>query len=281
MSTVVFWSPLQGGSGNSAHAAATAATIGMDYRLKSLLAHGGMVKERVEGAFHMAAYPLDHAQIHFQDHGMDALERLCLNRRLTRDNLQDYTLSLLPERLDLVQGTAKLEGTMPGYRKQMLQSICTIANNRYDLVLADAGCGTPKEGSGDQALLEMADLIVVSLNQNIKGLELFFKNGGCPEVVAKKPHLVVMGRYDKYSHCTLNNVKRRFGYKGSIHGIPYTTDFLDAWNMRGVLPFLQRSRNLNNRQPSGAFLESVRSLAKDILIQLDMTSMLKLVERGA
>ncbi|MBE9915731.1 hypothetical protein G8C92_17080 [Paenibacillus donghaensis] len=281
MSTVAFWSPLQGGSGNSAHAAATSVTIGMDYRLKSLLMHGGMAKERVEGAFHTASHPLDHSLIHFQDHGMDALERMCLNRRLTRDNLQDYTLPLLPDRLDLVQGTAKTEGTLPGYRKELLQSICMIANHRYDLVLVDAGGGIPKEGSGDLALLESADLIVVSLNQSIKSLDLFFEDGSCPAVVAQKPHIIVLGRYDKHSHCTLSNVKRRFGYKGSIHGIPYTTDFLDAWNMRGVLPFLQRSRNLNSRQPAAAFLASIRLLVRDILTQLEMTSVLKLVERGA
>ncbi|MEC0371507.1 hypothetical protein [Paenibacillus chibensis] len=281
MSTVAFWSPLQGGSGTSAHTAVAAVTMGMDYRLKLLLAHGGMAKERVEGAFQTASYSLDHSLVTFQDHGMDALERLCLNRRLTRDNLQDYTLPLLPERVDIVQGNAKQDGTMPGYRKQLLNSICTVANQCYDLVFADAGSGKPKEGSGDQALLEAADMIIVNLNQSIEALDLFFKDGGCPDGIKDKPHIVVLGRYDKYSHCTLNNVKRRFGYKGPIHGIPYTTDFLDAWNMRSVLPYLQRSRNLNNRQPSAAFLESVRLLNKDILTQLEMTSALKLVERGA
>ncbi|MWV42275.1 hypothetical protein GRF59_01410 [Paenibacillus sp. HJL G12] len=282
MSMVAFWSPLQGGSGNSAHAAAAAISMGMDYRLKLLLAHGGMAKERVEGAFHTGAYALDHSLISFEDHGMDAIERLCLNRRLTRENLQDYTLPLLPERLDLVQGNAKPEGTMPGYRSQLIQSICTVAAQSYDLVIADAGCGMhPKEGSGDHAFLEAADLVVVSLNQCIEGLESFFKDGRCAAVIQDKPHIIVLGRYDKYSHCTLNNVKRRFGYKGSIHGIPYTTDFMDAWNMRGVLPFLQRSRNLNNRHPTAAFLGSIRSLTKDILTQMEMTSVLKLVERGA
>ncbi|MCJ8012536.1 hypothetical protein MUG84_12425 [Paenibacillus sp. KQZ6P-2] len=282
MSTVVFWSPLQGGSGNSAHTAAAAISMGMDYRLKLLLAHGGMAKERIEGAFQIGAYTLDQSLISFQDHGMDAIERLCVNRRLNRENLRDYTLPLLPDRLDLIQGNAKLEGTMPGYRKQLIQAICSVANQSYDLVIADAGCGIhSNEESGDTALLEAADLIVVSLNQCVEGLELFFKDGRCPAVIKEKPHIVVLGRYDKYSHCTLNNVKRRFGYKGSIHGIPYNTDFLDAWNMRSVLPYIQRSRNLNSRHPSAAFLESVRSLTKDILTQLEMTSVLKLVERGA
>ncbi|MEI0737067.1 hypothetical protein VQ056_11000 [Paenibacillus sp. JTLBN-2024] len=64
----------------------------------------GMAKERVEGAFPMSAYALDHSLVAFQDHGMDALERLCMNRRLTRENLRDYTLPLLADRLDLVQG---------------------------------------------------------------------------------------------------------------------------------------------------------------------------------
>ncbi|GAB6990070.1 hypothetical protein [Paenibacillus pini] len=281
MSTVAFWSPLQGGSGSTAHTAAVASCIGMDYRLRMLLGHGGMAGERIEGAFPANRTTMD-SLLSFQDQGMDALERLCVNRRLNRDNFRDYTISLLPERLDIVTGNGKKEGTMPGYRPQLLNTIMTVANQYYDLVAMDAGCGC--DGSrhpGDQALLDSADLVVVSLTQSIQGLEEFFTGENVPGVLKDKPYMIVMGRYDRDSHCTLQNVKRRFGFKGSIHGIPYSTDFMDAWNMHGVMSYMQRSRNLNARHPSSKFYESIRGLSKDILNTLDIPTAVKAVERGA
>lgn len=281
MSTVTFWSPLQGGSGSTAHAASVAACIGLEYRLRMLLGHGGKAGERVEGAFRTGNTVLDHSLISFHDHGMDALERLCVNRRLNRDNLRDYTVSLLPERLDFVQGNAKREGTLPGYRSQLIRSIVGVANQYYDLVVMDAGSGSmASEETGDRALLDHADLVVVSLTQSVQGLEEFFSGECLSQLLKDKPCIISLGRYDKDSHCTLHNIKRRFGFKGSIHGIPYSTDFMDAWNMHGVMPYMQRSRNLNHRHPSSHFFGSIRNLAKDILNTLEIPA-LKMVERGA
>lgn len=282
MSTVAFWSPLQGGSGSTAHTISVASMIGLEYRVRMLLGHGGAVGERVEGAFQSGQVALDHSFVSFNDCGMDALERLCLNRRLNKENIRDYTIPLMPERFDFVTGNAKKEGTLPGYRPSLLPSILSCANEYYDLVLMDAGCGNEDlDNKGDGALLNNADLIVVSLTQNIKALEAFFSGGKLPEALHNKPYIIVVGRYDRDSHCTLQNMKRRFKFKGSIHGIPYSTDFLDAWNMQAVLPFIHRSRHMNSHQSAAPFYESIRSLAKDIMDQLNLSSSIKMMERGA
>ncbi|MBB3127900.1 hypothetical protein FHS19_002554 [Paenibacillus rhizosphaerae] len=281
MSTVAFWSPLEGGSGSSAHAAASAACLGLEYRLRVLLGHGGTAGERVEGAFRSSRLVLDHSLVSFHDHGMDALERLAVNRRLIRDNFRDYTIPVLPERLDFVQGNDRRGGTLPGYRAQSVQSIVTIANQCYDLVLLDAGCGIgAAEDPADGTMLEQADLIVVSLTQSIQGLEHFFSGRHYPDQLKDKPVILVLGRYDKESHCTLHNIKRRFGYKGILHGVPYNTDFMDAWNMHGVMNYMQRSRSLNERHPSAQFYGSIRQLAKDLMNMLEIPA-LKMVGRGA
>lgn len=282
MSTVAFWSPLQGGSGSTAHITSVAAMIGLEYKVRMLLGHGGVAGERVEGAFHAGKVALDDSFISFNDCGMDALERLCLNRRLNKENIRDYTVPLMLDRLDFVSGNAKCEGTLPGYRAQLLQSILTLANQYYDLVLMDAGCGVPDiDAKGDGAILDVADLIVVSLTQNIQALENFFSGDHLPQALQNKPYIVVVGRYDRHSHCTLQNVKRRFGFKGHLHGIPYSTDFMDAWNMKAVLPFIQRSRHMNSHHPSASFFDSIKLLSKDIMEQLHLTASIKIMERGA
>ncbi|OAB44535.1 hypothetical protein [Paenibacillus glacialis] len=282
MSTVAFWSPLRGGSGSTAHTAAVASMIGMEYRVRMLLGHGGAVGERVEEAFQTGRGALDHSFISSIDCGMDALERLCLNRRLNKENIRDYTVPLMPERFDFITGNAKKEGTLPGYRSSLLPSILSCANEYYDLVLMDAGCGFEDlDSKGDGALLNHADLIVVSLTQNIQALEGFFTGGQLPAALQHKPYIIVVGRYDPHSHCTLQNMKKRFGFKGSLHGIPYSTELLDAWNMKAVLPFIHRSRHVNSHQPAAAFYESIRSVTKDIMEQLNLSSSVKRMVRGA
>ncbi|OAB25432.1 hypothetical protein PMSD_27120 [Paenibacillus macquariensis subsp. defensor] len=282
MSTVAFWSPLLGGSGSTVHTASVASMIGMEYRVRMLLGHGGAAGERVEEAFQTGKVALDHSFISMSDCGMDALERLCLNRRLNKENIRDYTVPLLPDRFDFITGNAKKEGTLPGYRPSLLPSILSCANEYYELVLMDAGCGYEDlDTKGDGALLNNADLVVVSLTQNIQAIEAFFSGGQLPAALQHKPYIIVVGRYDHHSYCTLQNMKRRFGFKGSIHGIPYSTDLLDAWNMKALLPFIHRSRHMNSHHSAAPFFESIRSVAKDIMEQLNLSDSIKRIEKGA
>lgn len=282
MSTIAFWSPLTGGSGNSSHAAAVASMFALESSAKLLLGHGGTAGRRIEEAFQSRRVGLDHSIVSYQDSGMDALERLCMNKRLHKDNLRDYTIPMLPERLDLVAGNEKRDGTLPGYRCQLLHSILAIAKQYYDLVVMDAGSGVKEiQGKGDEAILASADLVVVSLTQNIRELEAFFSGDTRPQVLQNKPYILTIGRYDRYSHCTLQNIKRRFGVKDSIHGIPYCTDFLDAWNSQGLLTFMQKSRLLNGNNDSAQFANSIKGLIKQIAEQMNLTVSLKMMERGA
>ncbi|WP_438350948.1 hypothetical protein ACP8HI_10030 [Paenibacillus sp. FA6] len=282
MGTVAFWSPLQGGSGSTAHTVSVTSMIGLEYRARLLLGHGGAAGERIEGAFQTGKEALNCSFVSRQDYGMDALERLSLNRRLNKENIRDYTVPLMFDRLDFVAGNEKREGTLPGYRSSLLPSILSCANEYYDLVLMDAGCGCEElDLRGDGALLSAADLIVVSLTQNIQSLENFFSGSQLPVALQHKPYIVVIGRYDSDSYCTIQNVKKRFGFNGSIHGIPYSTDFLDAWNMKSVLSFIHRSRHMNKHHPAFSFYESVRSLSGDIIGQLNLSASVKKMDWGA
>ncbi|WP_458630567.1 hypothetical protein [Paenibacillus sp. CMAA1364] len=283
MGTVAFWSPLLGGSGNTAHALTVASMIGLEYRTKLLLGHGGKWEERIEKGIQETTMRLDDRLVTtYKECGMDALERLCLNRRLNKENIRDYTTPLMYGGIDFITGNAKKEGTLPGYRCTLIPSILSMANQYYDLNLMDAGCGCDElDKRGDGAILSSADLIVVSLTQNIQTLEAFFSGSNLPPELQHKPYMLVIGKYDRHSHTTIQHIKRRFGYHGSIHGIPYSTDLLDAWNMRAVLPFMHRSRHKNTHQSAYPFYESIRSLSRDIMNQMNLANTWKDIIKGA
>ncbi|AOZ91111.1 hypothetical protein [Paenibacillus crassostreae] len=281
MSTIAFWSPLLGGSGNTAHAAAVAAMIGLESRIRVLLGHGGVVGERLERAFHIGENSINQSIPTIHDFGMDALERLSLNRRLNKENIRDYTIPLIYEGLDFVTGNAKREGTLPGYRASILPTILACANKYYDLVLMDAGCGKDElDLRGDGAILNSADLIVISLTQNIQVLESFFAGRLLPTALQNKPYLIVLSRYDHDSHYNIHHIKRRFGYDGVIYGIPYSTAFFDAWNMGAVIPFMHRSRHNHSQKSALPFYESVRTLAKVIMENHNLCKSVELDQRN-
>ncbi|WP_106767762.1 hypothetical protein [Paenibacillus faecalis] len=278
MKTIALWSPLPSGSGATALAASLPLVLATEFKAKTLLLHGGAAWERVEQAFSLPKEPLDHSITTFQDHGMSAVERLAASGRLMPENIRDYTTSLLSERLDLlVAGREHKLASDDTYGHLMSQVLETAARG-YDVIVADAGNGLP--GVVDRQILKAADLIFIGLNQNVRSLEMFFENERMQEVCRGKAVGFVIGRYDRHSHCTIQNMKRRFGVKGIFEGIPYCSQFTDAWNMRSVQAYIQRGRGGVGRKRESPFYKALRRTAFAAAEQLGLPSS-GYAERGA
>ncbi|GAA0851116.1 hypothetical protein M2277_002744 [Paenibacillus sp. LBL] len=247
MSLIAVWSPLRGGSGSTMLATSLPIVLAFEYQVKVLLAHGGYHGERVEQAFTHRKETLDYITA-FQDSGMDALDRLDASGRLSPENVRNYTLPLLSDRLDLLCGPRHMpehefesaKHAEDGNQATLMNRVMESSKRSYDVTIADAGNGAP--GASDRAILQGADLIVVALNQNLHALERELVQERLPSELTDKHRLYVIGKYDRESNCTLQNIKRRFGIKNVVLGVPYCSGMTDAWNMRSILPYMQRSR---------------------------------------
>lgn len=278
MRTIALWSPLTSGSGTTALAASLPLVLAMEFKVKTLLLHGGAARERVEQAFSLKKQPLDHSLVTFQDHGMNAVERLAASGRLMPENIRDYTTPLLPERLDLLAAGRELKSGSDDAYGQLVSQVLVTAVRGYDVIVADAGNGRP---SGvDRQILKAADLIFIGLNQNMRSLETFFESEQMQGVFQGKAVGFVIGRYDRHSHCTIQNIKRRFGVKGIFEGIPYCSEFTDAWNMRSVQAYIQRGRGGMDRKRETPLYRALRSTAFAAAEQMGLPSS-GYSERGA
>lgn len=275
MSLIAVWSPLSSGSGGTMLAASLPIVLTMEYQVKVLIAHGGCAGERVEQAFTFKQESLDYITA-FQDTGMDALGRLKVSGRLNPENVRNYTLPLLSDRLDLLRGPklyAAQEVDNEGAeekkaRANLMSSVLESSKRSYDVTVIDAGNGFP--GVVDRAILQSADLVVVGLNQNLHKLEEELEQQRLPPELRDKQCLYMIGRYDRESNCTLQNIKRRFGLKTMVFGVPYSSGMTDAWNTRSVLAYIHRSRGGTEAKRVNSLYDAIRNAADAAAEQLGL-----------
>lgn len=273
MSLVAVWSPLKSGSGSTMLAASLPVVLAMEYQVKVLITHGGCTGERIEQAFAFRQESLDYITA-FQDTGMDALERLKISGRLNSESVRNYTLPLLSDRLDLLRGPESDRAHNMDYdmdhakHANLISSVLESSRRSYDVTVADAGNGQP--GAVDQAILQAADLVLVGVNQNLHHLEDVLEQQRLPPELMDKPCIYMIGKYDRDSSCTLQNIKRRFGLKAMVLGVPYSSGMTDAWNTRSVMPYLQRIRGGAGAKRVNSWYETIRHVADAAAEQLGL-----------
>ncbi|MBN2981829.1 hypothetical protein [Cohnella algarum] len=255
---VVFWSPVPGQTGNTTNMIAVAALLGLEYSARTLLLshvqsrraviEQAFIKRRTESAY-------------TADSGVDALARLVQNRKLSPDMIRDYTLPLLKDRLDLLPGSNKPDKTFIPAMKEVLQPLLDTAKRYYDLTLIDGGSGT---GSGwTQALLENADLAVVSLNQNRFVLERFFQQQD--GLLKETKQILVLGQYDRHSGQTAKNTARKYKASVPLYPVPHHAGFMDASQECRAIDFMFRNRSVPGDHENYFFMRCVRVLTQAII----------------
>ncbi|WP_127536710.1 ParA family protein [Paenibacillus illinoisensis] len=276
MSNILFWSPFAG-SGSTSSAVISAYAMALQYRTRVLLVNTGPVGSGIEAPLPSMELGQADSLFRFEEGGWDAVERLHISGSLGKHNLKDYAKPLLRDRLDLLTGRINQMERTPKEHIETLKALLEVANEYYDMVLLDVD----REGMDATVLLAQADYVVVNLTQNMRDLELFFEHIK-PDNLSNQNMHVVINKYDPQARATLNNIRRRFRYKGSISIVPYTTAFLDAVNRRDTATYLQLEGLSDSRDlRKGSMAASMAELARLIMDGAGMRTVLKRLERGA
>ncbi|EHS57289.1 hypothetical protein [Paenibacillus sp. Aloe-11] len=285
MSTVLFWSPIKGASGSSSLAVAIAVTIGNLYRGRLLLTHLGRRHTGIESGFPIQEHRMDDPSLRLQEGGWDAVARLVLRGTLSRENICNYTTPVLEQTLDVLEGTSSFGAVPPLLSPGLVRTVMDTADQYYDLTLVDAGSGAGW-GSVQHEACAGAKLAVLSLTQNMRELDAFFESVSPLSTYSALPLLMVLGKYDVHSQASVANIRRRYGYKGALYTVPYSTEFMDAWNRRDVVGHVQRGVRSGKEPHRRLFTpigweQSIRQISKAILEAAESDLRLKALERGA
>lgn len=273
---VVFWGPVHGQTGTTSNLIATACMIGLESPIRSLIGHTHGSYSTMEPA--LLKDTLESVDSTFQISGLDALERLARNQRLSAANISDYTVPLLYNRLDLLSGSTHSADTTDHQRMSSWTDIFSQAALDYDLIMIDVNSGLQQAKTVQ--MLEQSDMLVINLNQNAVLLDRLQGSQDFVELLKGKNCVFVLGQYDNHSKYTARNIARRYRFVQELYTIPYCVDFMDACNDHSVMEFFLRHRNVSNRHPNAPFIRDVRNLANAILKHTGIDARL-FCEKGA
>lgn len=263
MSTVMFWSPQAGHGRTSSHTALVTLTAALQYRLRILVCHNQAQGESIESGL-MAQGSMISTAYQESDIGIDSVRRLLSSRKLNKNNISDYTIPLLKDRLDLLPGTMIASHATSVEEDSDWQDILSIANEYYDLVIVDVGSGMDKV-----ELLKQADSVVVNMSQNINHLETFFNNANRWANIHQQPWTTVLGAYDADSKCAIANIRRKFSLKQNIFAIENDAQFRDAWNAKTLLSFVRRNLGVTQPRKYAELFKQTTMLTEHLLAQLN------------
>jgi hypothetical protein len=267
MSNILFWDDGYGGSAGTA--ASVAITMSTYFKQYILLGGTGCGVAGMEAGFSFDTNQgvsfgadlntslnegLSGSQGHdkgtlFAECGVEALLRLVASGRLTTNNISN-TYSFLNNRLDLAAGVKDSSMSIPEQSRYM-RDMYSVAAQRYDHVLLQA---TGKSELATALNLQTNDLIVISLSQHRTSLDDFFAGEFYNNNHGNVEMMIAVTPYDARSKWSLQNIKRRYNCKLPLFGLPYHTQFADAWNARDVISYFLRYKIANRRLNSKADL---------------------------
>ncbi|WP_410768607.1 hypothetical protein [Fontibacillus sp. BL9] len=272
MSRIVFWD--YGHDGSAELAAAGAVCMALAYPGRILLLNEEQGGTGIEAGF---SFP-DHIRggdiQSLPEYGMDALQRLAANQRLTPGNFSDYTYPVIKDKLDLVSGFGVMAKKNPAMHEESLRLLYSAAEQAFDMVF------TRSKHPPNYADLHIR---VVALRQNRLELERFFDEFAHGQPASPLADAIVLQHYDPQSRWSAANIRRRFESKIPMFPIPYNTEFMDAWNNRNILKYIRLHRlMLHKGSLKRGILPSLLSLCEGLLeLAAGRTEITQSGKRGA
>jgi len=216
---ISFWSNYHQ-AGTTCNMAAVSIMIALEYSMRILLAHAHFDKSSLEHAFIEKKY-IRHELTDLSDTGIDALSRAIKFNRLDKEDISNYTTTVLKNRLDLLIGTTNTNRDIYiNNIKDSINMILQFAGGFYDLVFVDTA---PGMNEISLKIIEKSDIVVINLTQNIHVIEDYLSNS----LNMNDRLFFILGKYDSDSKFNVKAIKKRFGIE-DIYTIPYDIGFADA-----------------------------------------------------
>lgn len=259
------WSPFHGQTCNTSNAVAIATRMAVTRAVKILLMHNTINKSNMENAFFddIANYEKDATSI-FEESGIDAMMKLAKTSQLCPSNFSDYTNILIRERLEMLFGTFRKDLASQELMTEQIQYIIKCARDTYKFVFLDINAG---HGDLSVKTLELADVLIISLNQNMEVLKSYFERKEWHPVLDNKPHILLLGNYDENSMYNIERIRKKFNFNGDIYPIYRNVNFADAFNHHKVIELLSTP---NKKDDFGLFLTGLDTIIKKLMELSDL-----------
>lgn len=256
-----FWSPFHGQTCNTSNAVAVATRMAVTRNFKTLLMHNTINKSNMENAFFSDTSIDNDISSVFDESGIDAMMKLAKTGQLCPANFKDYANILIEERLEVLLGTRR-DGAVKELMLEQIQYIINCARDTYNFVILDINAG---HGELSLKTLDLADMLIVSLNQNMEVIRSYFQRKEWDPVLENKPHMLVISNYDNESVFNIERIRKEFNYYGEIYLIPRNVKYMDFYNEHKVLDYFTATLNKKAVKEEIDFFKCLDEIIKKII----------------
>ena len=202
--------------------------------------------------------------------GVESAARAMKSKRLTPENIINYTKAIFKDRLEILQSS---KGNSREYEEivETYPDIINLANKNYDLVFVDLDLSVPKQIR--EQILQNSNLVVINLSQRLTSIDKYMEDKANGTELKFKKSLLLINRYDKYSKYSIKNITRYMKEKNDVSTIPYNTLFFEACEEAKVPDFFLKIRNVGEDDRNAFFLSEVKRAGENIIYRLKDLSM--------
>lgn len=262
---IAFWSPWPG-KGTTANCISAALQFSYKYKNNVIITHTNNKKTTMEAAFLNGNEDESiESMLSFTDVGVDSLERALKTGKLKQKDILSYC-NRVNDNLYFLSGSKKTDELFDSSVGFSFKNICEFSKQVNDVTFIDVTSGFNKDVS--KRVLDIADVIVVSLDQTNLYCEEFF--GNQIENFQRKKPLIMIGRLDYESNYSKKYIDKAFNQDVFI--LPQLTEYLDAINNHRVNQFFREYSNSEDElffDELNRFIDEIDDEAYELGVRLE------------
>ena len=267
MSIITFISEEMKETGQSISVSAIATAMAIEHNYKILLFSTEFIDKTLENCFwnsnNRNTGLFAKANVMDVSNGLEGLVRTFASNRASGDTIRSYTKPVLKDRLDILQGPKTVDFKEYMNISNYFSQIIDLANQTYDIVLVDLSKKMPKESK--DKILNISDLIVLSLNQNMMSINNFLKLKTTNEFYTKNNVIIMLGKYNPNSKYSNKNVARYLKEKNIPIVVPYNILLADDCSEGKIIDyFLKVQRLVGYDNKDTYFIKQLRQTSNSL-----------------
>lgn len=193
--------------------------------------------------------------------GTSGVAKAILSNKTSPEIVKNYTKTIFKNRLEILTEEKTSQEDYEIQRKTY-KEIAKISNKYYNLVFVDLTGSL--EDSITRSILEISDLIIVSIPQNLKKINDYYETKQTDTLFDKNKTVVLIGKCDKQSKYNAKNVSRYMNIK-DLYPVPYSTQFLEATSEGKVDEYFMKYRAKAYPDENTYFIQEIENISTRIL----------------
>ena len=263
MAKIVFWSPFEGGNGQTHAILAVSTLMGILHKARALLMHANKDSKKIESAFTPYDQLLASGTLTSSETGVGALIKIIVSNKLSASTIRNYAKPVLKEKLDILYGNVSKEDDQYEQVLENFPLIARRADEIYDLVFID--CPKGKLSKQTEAIIADSDVLVCTVNQDAVKLQNFFEEIESVEAIKDKPKIYLLCDAEDRTKYNEKNIQRRSMSKARVLEIPHNLYFAEACNDGNIIDFLYKNINADSSDYIGNFITNVNEVVEAVI----------------